>query len=59
MKRREKAFPFMTQILLIYNIITILMNGWIVMKVVKNQFKEPIVFFCNGDNRRDSDMIYV
>lgn len=59
MKRREKAFPFMTQILLIYNIITILMNGWIVMKVVKNQFKEPIGFFCNGDNRRDSDMIYV
>lgn len=49
----------MTQILLIYNIITILMNGWIVMKVVKNQFKEPIDFFCNGDNRRDSDMIYV
>lgn len=49
----------MTQILLIYNIITIFMNGWIVMKVVKNQFKEPIGFFCNGDNRRDSDMIYV
>lgn len=59
MKRREKPFPFMTQILLIYNIITILMNGWIVMKVVKNQFKEPINFFCNGDNRRDADMIYV
>lgn len=58
MKNTKKEVPFLKPIMILYNGTIIILNGWIVYKVINNQYNYPINFLCN-DNKNDQDMIYV